>query len=196
MNEISSEPHGGLVDDIHEMWNGRFQLLEMHHGYIQWLFPVFENAGMNFDSSPLTKGGAALIRANAEASQRVIKSYRLMLNFYGFTLADEKTGKLAHDPEIFHERIGHLNTSPHNWLRISRIITSLGELGFRRYKAPFLEALKAEIDAGMLSNARRSYEDFWCKLLDEESAWYKQKTLESPEDRDEGCLFAAGGPLA
>ena len=29
-------------------------------------------------------------------------------------------------------RIGNLNSSSHNFLRISRILTSLGELGFRR----------------------------------------------------------------
>ena len=29
-------------------------------------------------------------------------------------------------------RIGNFNSSSHNFLRISRILTSLGELGFRR----------------------------------------------------------------
>ena len=32
-------------------------------------------------------------------------------------------------------RIGNFNSSSHNFLRISRILTSLGELGFRRCKA-------------------------------------------------------------
>ena len=32
-------------------------------------------------------------------------------------------------------RIGNFNSSSHNFLRISRIVTSLGELGFRRCKA-------------------------------------------------------------
>ena len=32
-------------------------------------------------------------------------------------------------------RMGNFNSSSHNFLRISRILTSLGELGFRRCKA-------------------------------------------------------------
>lgn len=109
-------------------------MLEGHHGYIQWLFPVFENAGMNFESRPLTKEGAAAIRADAEASERVIRSYRLMLKFYGLSLADERTGRVERDAPYHTGRFRNLNDSPHNYLRISRIITSLGELGFRRHK--------------------------------------------------------------
>ena len=56
---LSLSPNGAKVDEIHRSWRGDFRRLELHHGYIQWLFPVFENAGMNFHSSPLTKEGAA-----------------------------------------------------------------------------------------------------------------------------------------
>ena len=49
-------------------WDGDFQRLEMHHGYIQWLFPVFENAGMNFESAPLSKEGAAIIAPTQPAA--------------------------------------------------------------------------------------------------------------------------------
>ena len=44
-NEMESRPSGALIDDLHRNWRGEFERLEMHHGYIQWLFPVFENAG-------------------------------------------------------------------------------------------------------------------------------------------------------
>ena len=137
-NEIPSKPDGDLVENIHQSWDGDWERLEFHHGYIQWLFPVFENAGMNFESQPLSKSGAALIRADAAASRRVLASYKLILKFYGFVLADEKTGAIERhaDAAFFAERIANLNLSSHNWLRVSRIITSLGELGFRRYKAP------------------------------------------------------------
>ncbi len=46
---------GDLIDDIHENWFGNHSLLEIHHGYIQWLFPLFEGGGMNFHSDPLHK---------------------------------------------------------------------------------------------------------------------------------------------
>lgn len=196
MNEIESRPDGALIDMMHEQWWGDFDRLEMHHGYIQWLFPVFEAAGMNWESSPLTKDAAKQIRESEVAQQRVLKSYKLMLNFYGFKLADEITGRLERDPEVFEKGIDNLNMSSHNYLRISRILISLGELGFHRYKRPLLEALTAEVESGTLSNAARSLHTFWRPLVEQEdSAPYRAKTLEDPEDRAEGCLFRDGGAL-
>ena len=196
---LASRPEGGLIDDIHADWDGDWERLERHHGYIQWLFPVFENAGMNWQSSPLTKEGARAIRTDERMSLRVVASYKLMLRFYGFELEDERTGVVGriHDEELYRQQISNFNSSPHNFLRISRILVSLGELGFHRYKRPFLERLEAEVNDGALSNARRSLVDFWAPLVyDEGSDGYTRKTLEDAADREEGCLFKTGGPLA
>jgi len=40
------------VEDIHRTWFYDYDLLEEHHGYIQWLFPIREH-GMNWDRSAL-----------------------------------------------------------------------------------------------------------------------------------------------
>mmetsp|Transcript_67512 Transcript_67512/g.112241 ORF Transcript_67512/g.112241 Transcript_67512/m.112241 type:complete len:243 (+) Transcript_67512:196-924(+) len=193
--KCESRPNGALIDEIHESWHGQFELLEEHHGYIQWLFPVFENAGMNWESQPLSKKGAAKIREDPVMSWRVVRSYKLMLHFYGLQLADQVSGLVERDDDAEHatSRLQHLNSSPHNWLRVSRIITSLGELGFRRYKNGFLNALEREVRSGLLSRASQSFYNFWQPLvLEEASARYAAKTLESPEDRNEGCLFTSG----
>ena len=198
-NKLASKPDGALVDDMHKQWDGDFERLEMHHGYIQWIFPVFENAGMNFESKPLSKSGAAIIRADPAAQQRVIQSYRMMLKFYGLALADESSGALERhsDERLYKTMMGNLNQSSHNWLRVSRIITSLGELGFRRYKKPLIEALRKEVDAGALSNAAQSLDNFWAPLVEAEGTpRYNAKTLEEEADRAEGCLFQPGGALA
>jgi len=151
---------------------------------------------MNFESEPLTKEGASAIRQDSACQERVIKSYRMMLRFYGFRLADEATGRVERDPSGSQRLEDHLNSSPHNWLRISRIITSLGELGFPRYKRPLFDALKAEVESGALINAARSMNDFWRPLVeDEDKDHYARKTLEAPEDRVDGCLFSPGGRL-
>ncbi len=196
--ELASEPEGAKVDEIHRSWRGDFRRLELHHGYIQWLFPVFENAGMNWRSSPLTKEGAATIRASEACSRRVLESYRLMLHFYGLVLVDAKTGAVARDPDAAHaaERLENLHERAHNWLRISRIITSLGELGFARYKKPLVAALRKEVEAGTLADAAESCERYWAPLAEDEgAAWYNRKTREVDADRAEGCLFAAGAEL-
>lgn len=36
-NRLRSQPSGDLIDVIHRDWHGNHQLLEAHHGYIQWL---------------------------------------------------------------------------------------------------------------------------------------------------------------
>lgn len=43
---------GDFIDDIHVKWWGDYGKLEVHHGYIQWLFPIREE-GMNWDSQAL-----------------------------------------------------------------------------------------------------------------------------------------------
>ena len=90
--KMQSRPQGAFVDVLHATWDGQWERLERLHGYIQWLFPVFENAGMNWESSPLTKEGARQIRESEVMSRRVLISYRLMLRFYGLRLVDERTG--------------------------------------------------------------------------------------------------------
>ena len=150
---------------------------------------------MNSESVPLTKEGAALIRADADCCRRVIRSYRLMLRFYGLALADEATGRVELDaqPEA---RLENLNRSAHNWLRVSRILTSLGELGFARYKAPLLERLEAEVRRGSIGEAAGSCERFWAPLVrGEGEPWYVRKTREDAADREECCLFQPGGEL-
>ena len=70
-NARASAPDGARVEEIHARWARDYALLERHHGYIQWLFPVFENAGMNSESRPLSKAGAAAIRKDAAASEEL-----------------------------------------------------------------------------------------------------------------------------
>merc|ERR1712046_229054 len=48
-NEIPSVPDGDLIENIHKEWRGDYERLEVHHGYIQWLFPIRE-PGMNSQS--------------------------------------------------------------------------------------------------------------------------------------------------
>lgn len=36
-NQTRCQPDELLIDEIHERWKGRYDLLEAKHGYIQWL---------------------------------------------------------------------------------------------------------------------------------------------------------------
>lgn len=47
---------------------------------------------MNYDAQPLTKFEAETFRATTAMQDRIIKSYELMLDFYGLVLIDKSTG--------------------------------------------------------------------------------------------------------
>lgn len=192
--EIRSQPNGDYIDNILRNWYGDWEKLEEHHGYIQWLFPVFDPRGHNCLATPLSKSGAAIIRFDEACQWRVLSAYKMMLHFYGFTLADETNGRVERlaDEREFRERIDNFNKHFHNCLRISRILTSLGQMGFQRYKRPFFQRLQQEVDNGTIAVAERSCYDFWKPLVDEDEASdYKDRTLEEPEDRLEGYLLGA-----
>jgi len=192
-NMISSRPDGALIAEIHSNWFDDVSLLEYHHGYIQWLFPLFLDSGMNSAAKKLNKAEAKAMRGDLEIARRFIMSYRLMLNFYGMKLVDEKTGEIArHDDERFcNERYQNLNMNFHNNLRISRIIISLGHLGFFRYKQPFIEFLTKEMEKNKkLQKCRNSLENHWKPLVyGVGTKQYLEKTLELPEDREESVFF-------
>jgi hypothetical protein len=82
---------GDYIDKIHERWFGNFSHLEIHHGYIQWIFPIREE-GVNFSAARLQKHELKAIRQDLTIRARVIRSYEMMLDFYGMVLKDRDTG--------------------------------------------------------------------------------------------------------
>ncbi|KAL6063431.1 Lethal factor domain protein [Balamuthia mandrillaris] len=188
--KIASVPSGDWLDNIHLQWFWDYDKLEKHHGYIQWLFPIFESGGMNFSSYSLKKEEAKEMRSNFEVGCRFLRSYRLMLNFYGMELVDIETGKVQRHSD-WEERYLNLNWCSHNNLRISRILQCLGQMGFGQYKRPFLEHLETEItENGQLQQCAESLNKFWKFLAeDEDSEKYKKKTKEEPEDREPSVFF-------
>lgn len=192
LNARKSAPSGEFIDQIHAEWSNQYAKLEKHHSYIQWLFPVYENAGVNRKAHPLSKREATAMRNSPIIARRIVTSYRMMLQFYGFMLVDETTGEVRKS-EAWQPRFRNFNDHTHNNLRISRILVSLGELGFKRYKAPLLEALRIEIfENNQLRACRNSFVSFWKGLVtDEDKPWYVRKTREASDaDRGESVFFA------
>ena len=118
------------------------------------MFPQFKASRFNGEADPLAPEEAAIMREDPAIALRIVASYRIMLEFFGFTLSNPETGEVARNPLTWERRFSNLNTRSHNNLRISRILASLGQLGFRRYKAPLLKALREEIDGGKLPTCR------------------------------------------
>ncbi|CAF1366163.1 unnamed protein product [Adineta steineri] len=188
-NQIRSHPDGDFIDKIHKNWFGDHRKLEYHHGYIQWLFPLQER-GLNISAEPLQKHEIESISKDEKALKRLLESYKLMLDFYGFKLVDENTGELRRlSGDSYKSRFRNLDTSSHNYLRITRILKCLGEFKYEYLKFPFLAAiLRESITENKLSNCLRSCKDYWIETLrspDERRA-IRQYARELVEYRNKG----------
>ncbi|XP_061183644.1 opioid growth factor receptor-like protein 1 [Saccostrea echinata] len=170
-NEMKSYPDGDFIDNIHKNWWGDYERLERHHGYVQWLFPIRET-GMNFHAQELQMFEIEKIMDDPKAFARVLKSYEMMLDFYGMKL-DEKTGQVSR-AKNWKARFSHLNRSYHNYLRITRILKFLGEFGYEHYKRPFVEfTLQEAMEHETLENTLESCVRYWLE------------TIKSEEDREQ-----------
>jgi len=164
-NKRASKPEGDTIENIHKKWLGKYGLLEAHHGYIQWLFPIRED-GLNHYAEQLQLHEAKAIASDPILQGRIITSYELMLNFYGMKLVDRKTGKIERNPENWKERYSHLNHSFHNYLRITRILKCLGEVGLEHFKIHFVKHVLKEIyENKQLTNCRESCTKYWATVL-------------------------------
>eukprot|EP01126_Amoeba_proteus_P033278 TRINITY_DN3264_c0_g2_i11.p1 TRINITY_DN3264_c0_g2~~TRINITY_DN3264_c0_g2_i11.p1 ORF type:complete len:126 (-),score=16.08 TRINITY_DN3264_c0_g2_i11:79-456(-) len=111
------------------------------------------------------------MRSDRECRDRLVRAYEMMLDFYGLQLVSKELGTVRRkDGDTWKERYHHLNHSPHNYLRITRILKSLGELGYSHYQFPLLDFLSDEIlHNHVLGNTRSSAVHFWIpSVVDEQ----------------------------
>ncbi|TCD70882.1 hypothetical protein EIP91_001190 [Steccherinum ochraceum] len=185
-NTRRCRPDNLLIDDIHQQWKGNHSELEWNHSYIQWLFPIQESGGMNPAAQSLQLHEREAMKSNQTIIGRVLESYRIMLDFYGMELdstLDEEEAQIpigllkrTSDEEVNAERYKHLNRSFHNYLRITRILKHLSEMGLEHLNAGFLlHVLNEQSQFGQLRSSRLvgSMDDFWANCIrnDEEREW-------------------------
>ncbi|XP_008428580.1 opioid growth factor receptor-like protein 1 [Poecilia reticulata] len=159
MNKIPLVPDGIYIEEILSKWRGDYDKLEHNHTYIQWLFPLREQ-GLNFYAHELTQEEIKEFQSTREAKRRFLAAYSMMLDFYGVKLLD-KSGNVARAPN-WQERFQHLNESHHNYLRITRILKSLGELGYEAFKAPLVRLfLEESLCSSTLPNMQHSVLEYF-----------------------------------
>ncbi|KAL4224936.1 hypothetical protein ACF0H5_015632 [Mactra antiquata] len=164
MNKIPSKPDGDYIDKIHANWWGDYRRLEIHHGYIQWLFPIRES-GLNMHAQELQLHEIEKLKKNKTARKRVLTSYKMMLDFYGMELLNEKDGIIGR-ADNWRDRFQHLNRSYHNYLRITRILKCLGEFDYEYLKMNFVKfVLEEGLVKQNLNNLIDSCVKFWIGVL-------------------------------
>ncbi|XP_042606616.1 opioid growth factor receptor [Cyprinus carpio] len=160
LNEIKSSPDDVSIETFHTEWRTDYKRLERVHSYIQWLFPLRE-PGVNYMAAELTKKEIQAFRESDEAKSRLLDSYELMLGFYGIQLLNRDTGEVKR-AENWRERFANLERNMHNNLRITRILKSLGELGFEHFQAPLVRFfLEETLVRKTLSSVKRSVLDYF-----------------------------------
>eukprot|EP01095_Lingulamoeba_sp_RSL-Kostka_P009068 TRINITY_DN30_c1_g7_i1.p1 TRINITY_DN30_c1_g7~~TRINITY_DN30_c1_g7_i1.p1 ORF type:complete len:278 (-),score=98.09 TRINITY_DN30_c1_g7_i1:231-1064(-) len=182
-NEMSSKPRGAKIDNMHKTWYGDYHKLEAHHGFIQWIFPIREQ-GLNGSAHKLQLHEIEAISNSDEMKERLVKSYEMMLDFYGMVLQNRETGEVRRNKKNYKSRYNNLNHSFHNYLRITRILKCLGELGFEHYKKPFcIHVVREMYENKKLTNAKRSCLNYWIPVLrNEEEREELRDIIEDYED--------------
>ncbi|XP_070564601.1 opioid growth factor receptor-like protein 1 [Ptychodera flava] len=105
------------------------------------------------------------IKRDKKALARVLKSYEMMPDFYGMKLVDKVKGTIQRAAN-WKGRYRHLNWSTHNYSTITRIMKSLGELGYEHLKTPFVEFVLTEtLENGQLKNCLDSCVQYWLHTI-------------------------------
>ncbi|XP_015244699.1 PREDICTED: opioid growth factor receptor-like protein 1 [Cyprinodon variegatus] len=155
LGNTPSLPDGVKINEFHQYWYGKYEKLERVHTFIQWLFPLQE-PGMNYQAKTLTKEEIQEFLDSEKAKQNLLRSYKLMLDFYGIELKDEKTGDVQRASN-WRERFQNLNCHKHNNLPITRILKCLGTLGYPKFQYPLVRFfLEETLVKGELPNVKDS----------------------------------------
>jgi Opioid growth factor receptor (OGFr) conserved region len=99
--------------------------LEQHHDFIQWLFPLAVPSGVLSEAPLVDESCRKAFRERAELRTNLRRALAVMLDFYGLALIDGRIEKSAG----FASRAAQwLRPGNHNFLRLTRIMTSLSLL--------------------------------------------------------------------
>lgn len=65
-NKLRSRPDDLFIDDILKDWYYEYDILESHHGFIQWIFPELKRLGSNPLAKALNKVRVMILRSSGK----------------------------------------------------------------------------------------------------------------------------------
>ncbi|KAK6585973.1 hypothetical protein PZA11_001030 [Diplocarpon coronariae] len=130
--------------------------LEASHDYIQILFPLPEESGVNWSAPVIDRQVFNAFRSRPELKEKLRDSFMRMLWFYGFELETEGGIKVTKGPN-YTAHSGNWDVRfDHNHLRITRIIRCLRVLGLEDEA----QAFRAALEEATVNASSRSRE-YW-----------------------------------
>jgi hypothetical protein len=132
---------GRFIGDIRK-WD--YERLEHTHDYIQWLFPTRNRSRYNSSAPTLDEEQIRDFHYDDRLQAEMIASFKQMLDFYGFILREDNGCLSVERSPNWETRRGNwLTPENHNFLRITRILTSMRILGLGGHSRALLVALEA-----------------------------------------------------
>jgi hypothetical protein len=137
----SPDARGRMLRDIlqaDDAW------LERTHDYIQWLFPLRTRSAFNTNAPTLDDATVAAFGTDTELRGNLARAFGRMLRFYGFEeQRDQGAYRIVPASNAAAQQRNWLTPGNHNFLRITRILTSLDTLGLPAEARAFFAALDA-----------------------------------------------------
>jgi hypothetical protein len=161
--------------------------LEHDHSFIQVLMPKMEVSAAVKDAPVFTEKDIAAIVQNEALQKTLLFNFILMARFYGYKVTITPRGNLPKDWQIALvqdpglDTASYLRDHPHNYLRITRMLTSLKTCGFSHAAEKFHEMLEP------LDVAKKSKE-IWAEAM-RPVAEFEKALSEVSVSRQVGVLF-------
>jgi len=159
--------------------------LESSHDYIQTLFPLPEESGVNWSAPIIDRQVFNAFRSRPELRERLRDSFEKLLWFYGFKLdAENGEVKVSKGDNYDVNSENWDSRFDHNHLRITRIIRCLRVLGLEDEAKAFLSAL--ENSTTRVSSRSR---EFWRRAAERDLNLRPDLEIDDESDNTIGQKF-------
>jgi hypothetical protein len=120
-----------------DVWAFSDDEMELHHDFIQWMFPLEEPSRFNFRAPTLSEEDVRAFHDEPRLRENLERSFDRFLAFLGLT---RQGGRVV--PAADFEAKREIFLAPdHNWLRITRVLTSLRILGLPKASRALYDGL-------------------------------------------------------
>lgn len=160
----SPDSRGRMLEDI---WSWDYQELEYTHDYIQWLFPLKEKSRFNRNAPVLNDEVIEAFRTSKKLRANLIKSLNVMLRFYGLQChkLNDTDIEIIKSEEYQARKLDWIERGNHNYLRLTRILTSLRLLGAENHAQALFKCLN-QIYLEERRNMGRETYNYWQNAVD------------------------------
>jgi len=127
---------------LEDMWAFNYNEMEHIHDYIQWMFPMVEPDYWNRDTPKLTDEDIKAFKRSKAIMGRVAESFYVILEFWGLRVEVKSGIIVVTRRESYQDMSKQWQTGTnHNFLRVTRVLHCLNDLGLRKMALAFYKAL-------------------------------------------------------